>query len=89
MLRSYTSRKSVGATENNRAGLDTARHVMCLGCGVDDLVNGLHGEVKRHEPAHCQLMYGVSELEDLERTRRQDGGRPKLRQRPNHRIQIR
>lgn len=26
---------------------------MCFGCRIDDLVNGLHGKIKRHEFALC------------------------------------
>lgn len=43
--------EAVGAAEGDVAGLNAARHVMRL-CGrVDDLVNGLHSEVERHELA--------------------------------------
>ena len=28
------------------------RHVVCLGCRIDHLVNGLHGEVEGHKFAH-------------------------------------
>jgi hypothetical protein len=49
MLGSDTGGETVGATKGDVAGLDTAGHVMCL-CGrVDDLVDGLHGEVEGHE----------------------------------------
>ena len=51
MLGSDTGGETVGATEGDVAGLDTTGHVVCL-CGrVDDLVNGLHGEVEGHELA--------------------------------------
>jgi hypothetical protein len=43
--------ETVGATEGDVAGLDTAGHVVCLRGRVDDLVNGLHGEVEGHELA--------------------------------------
>ena len=49
MLRSNTSRETIGATENDVTWLNTTGHVVSFGCGVDDLVNGLHGEVERHE----------------------------------------
>ena len=40
---------AVGATENDRAGNVTGRHVVLLGGRVDNLIDGLHGEVHRHE----------------------------------------
>lgn len=51
MLSTDTGRETVGTTERNVAGLDATGHVVGL-CGrVDDLVNGLHGEVEGHELA--------------------------------------
>lgn len=46
-----TGGEAVGATEGDVAGLDTAGHVVRLCAGVNDLVNGLHGEVEGHELA--------------------------------------
>lgn len=46
-----TGGETVGATEGDVAGLDTTGHVVGLSGGVDDLVNGLHGEVEGHELA--------------------------------------
>jgi hypothetical protein len=51
MLGGDTGGETVGAAEGDVAGLDTAGHVMCLRGRVDDLVDGLHGEVERHELA--------------------------------------
>lgn len=51
MLGSDTSGETVGTTEGDVAGLDTTRHVVGLSGRVDDLVNGLHGEVEGHELA--------------------------------------
>lgn len=51
MLGTDTSGETVGATESDVARLDTTGHVMGLGGRVDDLVNGLHGEVEGHELA--------------------------------------
>lgn len=51
MLGTDTGCETVGATEGDVAGLDTAGHVVGLCGGVDDLVNGLHGEVEGHELA--------------------------------------
>ena len=51
VLGSNTSGETVGTTEGDVAGLDTTGHVVSLGGGVDDLVNGLHGEVEGHELA--------------------------------------
>jgi hypothetical protein len=31
--------------------LDTSRHIMCFRCGIDDLIDSLHGEIKCHELA--------------------------------------
>jgi hypothetical protein len=53
-----TGGEAVGAAEGDVAGLDAAGHVVRLCGGVDDLVNGLHGEVERHE-----LALGVLVLE--------------------------
>lgn len=44
-----TRRRSVGPSEDDGHLLQTGGHVVGLGCRVDDLVNGLHGEVKGHE----------------------------------------
>ena len=51
VLGSNTGGETVGTTEGDVAGLDTTGHVVSLGGGVDDLVNGLHGEVEGHELA--------------------------------------
>jgi hypothetical protein len=51
VLGSDTSGETVGTTESDVARLDTAGHVVGLGSRVDDLVNGLHGEVEGHELA--------------------------------------
>jgi hypothetical protein len=51
MLGGDTGGETVGATEGDVAGLDTAGHVVCLRGRVDDLVDGLHGEVEGHELA--------------------------------------
>lgn len=51
VLGSDTGSEAVGATEGDVAGLDTTRHVESLGGGVDNMVNGLHGEVEGHELA--------------------------------------
>jgi hypothetical protein len=55
VLRRDTRREAVGPAEGDVAGLDAAGHVVRL-CGrVDDLVDGLHGEVERHELALSEL----------------------------------
>lgn len=46
-----TGGEAVGATEGDVAGLNAAGHVQGLGCGVDDLVDSLHGKVEGHELA--------------------------------------
>ena len=51
VLSTDTGSETVGATEGDVAGLDTTGHVVCLCGGVDNLVNGLHGEVEGHELA--------------------------------------
>jgi len=49
VLSGDTGGETVGTTESDVAGLDTTRHVVSL-CGrVDDLIDGLHGEVEGHE----------------------------------------
>ena len=55
MLCSDTGSETVGATEGDVAGLDTTGHVVGLCGGVDNLVNGLHGEVEGHELALSSL----------------------------------
>ena len=52
MLRGDAGRRSVRAPEDDRAAHLAARHVERLGGGVDDLVDGLHGEVEGHELDH-------------------------------------
>ena len=55
VLSSDTGGETVRATEGDVAGLDTTGHVVCL-CGrVDDLVNGLHGEIEGHELALIEV----------------------------------
>ncbi len=49
VLRGHAGSETVGSTKGDIAGLDAARHVQRLGGGVDDLIDGLHGEVERHE----------------------------------------
>ena len=51
VLGSDTSGETVGTTESDVARLDTTGHVVSLSGRVDDLVNGLHGEVEGHELA--------------------------------------
>jgi hypothetical protein len=51
VLSSDTRSETVGTTESDVARLDTTRHVVSLSGRVDDLVNGLHGEVEGHELA--------------------------------------
>ena len=60
MLRADPGRRTVRAAKHNRAAHLTAGHIQRLGGRVDNMVDGLHGEVKRHkfddrlEPAHCR-----------------------------------
>lgn len=49
VLRGHACRRAVGAPEDDGHGLQPGRHVVGLGCGVDDLVDGLHGEIEGHE----------------------------------------
>lgn len=49
VLRGHARRCAVGSSENDRHWLKPGGHVVGLCCRVDDLVNGLHGEVKGHE----------------------------------------
>jgi hypothetical protein len=67
MLSSDTGSETVGTTEGNVAGLDTTGHVVGLCGGVDNLVNGLHGEVEGHELAlcRCQICFLAMETEKL------------------------
>lgn len=49
VLRGDARRRPVGSSEDDGDRLQPGRHVVGLGCRVDDLVDGLHGEVKGHE----------------------------------------
>lgn len=49
VLCSDSSRRPVGPPEDDGHRLQARWHVVGLGCGVDDLVDGLHGEVEGHE----------------------------------------
>lgn len=49
MLSSHTGSGTVWTSESDVTWLDTTGHVQRLGGRVDDVVNGLHGEVERHE----------------------------------------
>ena len=49
MLGSDAGGKPVGSAEGDVAGLDPTGHVVGLSGRVDDLVDGLHGEVECHE----------------------------------------
>ena len=53
-----TGGEAVGAAEGDVAGLDTTGHVEGLGGGVDDVVDGLHGEVEGHELALAREGHG-------------------------------
>jgi len=46
------SRRTVAATEDDGALNETTRHVAALGGSVDNLIDGLHGEVPGHELNH-------------------------------------
>ena len=51
MLGCNTGSEAVRPTESYIARLDTTGHVVCFGGRVDDLINGLHGEIEGHELA--------------------------------------
>jgi hypothetical protein len=51
MLGTDTSGSAVGTAEDDWAWYISARHVISLSSRVDDLINGLHGEVEGHELA--------------------------------------
>lgn len=51
VLRGHACRSSVGSSEDDGHRLKAGGHVVGLGCRVDDLVDGLHGEVEGHELA--------------------------------------
>ena len=58
MLCSNAGGKAVRPSECDVTWLDSTGHVMCFGCGVDDLVDCLHGKIERHKLALrplCQL----------------------------------
>lgn len=52
VLCSHPSGRPVGASEDDGHRDGPRGHVARLGCRVDDLIDGLHGEVERHELAH-------------------------------------
>ena len=49
MLRSNTRCKAIGSAKCDITWLYSTGHVVCFGGRIDNLVNGLHGEVKGHE----------------------------------------
>ncbi len=49
VLRPDAAGRAIGPAEDHRTAHLPARHVIGLGCGVDDMVDRLHGEVERHE----------------------------------------
>ena len=49
MLCCDTGSETIGTSESDVTRLYSARHVMSFRGGVDDLVDGLHGEVEGHE----------------------------------------
>jgi len=49
MLCGNTRSEAVGSAKGDVARLDTAGHVMRLGCRVDDLIDSLHGEIEGHK----------------------------------------
>ncbi len=49
VLGAHARRRAVGAAEHDGAAHLSAGHVQRLGGRVDDLVDGLHGEVPGHE----------------------------------------
>ena len=51
MLSCNACGEAIGAAEGDIAGLDATGHVVCFCRRVDNLVNGLHGEVEGHELA--------------------------------------
>lgn len=51
VLCSNSCRRTIGSPEDDGHWLQTGRHVVGLCRRVDDLVDGLHGEVKGHELA--------------------------------------
>jgi hypothetical protein len=51
VLSGDTGGETVGTTESDVARLDTTGHVVGLGGGVDNLIDGLHGEIEGHELA--------------------------------------
>ena len=58
MLGSDAGSKAVRASESNVTRLNPTGHVVCFGCGVDDLVDCLHGKIEGHEltlASSCQL----------------------------------
>lgn len=51
MLSANTSSGAIRSTEHDWAWNISSGHVICLAGRVDDLVDGLHGEVESHELA--------------------------------------
>lgn len=56
MLCRNTRGETIGTAEGDVARLDAAGHVVCFRCGVDDVIDGLHGEVVGHEFALHELL---------------------------------
>ena len=55
MLSSDAGGKAVRPSEGDITWLDPTRHIVCFGCGVDNLVDCLHGEIECHKFALTSL----------------------------------
>ena len=60
VLSTDTGSGTVGPTEDDRARNIPSGHVMCLAGGIDDLIDGLHGEVESHELASTRVKVNFS-----------------------------
>lgn len=52
VLSSHARCSTIGASKHYRDRNGSSRHIQCLCCGIDDLVDGLHGKIEGHEFTH-------------------------------------
>ena len=75
MLGGDASGKAVRASKCDITWLDPTGHIMSFGRGIDDLVDGLHGEIEGHKLAlksSCQLTRRVGSRYGVDRSIPQD-----------------
>jgi hypothetical protein len=78
--------EAIGSAEDDWAWLNATGHIMRLCGGVDDLIDGLHCEVKGHEPKIMSASVLFVESSQIP-TRTQGEDLPVQHRQPNRRSQ--